>query len=202
MSATTRKLGWDQTRRLLPERSELRAIGWVALGLVVLTAAVGAIALLVAGGASLRRELDYSFPGPRPSLGYATGIYGTNARVALLLIACCLVARMAWTIPGRKGAPDGRAPVAPRVLAGAAALVLVALNVHVIGVAYAAYGWRMVSATATHGPFELGAYAILLARLVECVRTRVELSAILRSALWVFVLLAAGALAETFGALG
>jgi hypothetical protein len=168
--------------RPLPVRATRVAL--VALALIAATALLVAAA---GAGNRVRELMGLRFAGPSGRPADALHAATTNLRLA----ATALIA--AWAVRGR---PQLRRPLDVTLAA------VGALNVATMGVALGAYGDRLLGPVAMHAPLELGAFAVgggayLAARAGELGAGRLAIAAGVA-----VVLVAAGAVAETYVQIG
>jgi hypothetical protein len=168
--------------RPLPARATRVAL--VALALMAATALLVAAA---GAGDRARELLGLRFAGPSGRPADALQVATTNLRLA----ATALIA--AWAVRGR---PQLRRPLDLTLAA------VGGLNVATMGVALGAYGDRLLGPVAMHAPLELGAFAVgggayLAARAGELGAGRLAIAAGVA-----VVLVAAGAVAETYVQIG
>lgn len=127
-------------------RSEEVAMSVMAATVVTLTVAglvVAATALFVVltgESADARRTLGFGFGGVDRSLTQAASIAAHNAKFAAATLVCAAIAP--------------RLHVSVRATVDLLLGVLLAVNAAVVGVAFGAYGWRAIAATAAHLPLE------------------------------------------------
>lgn len=163
------------------------AVMVTAAGIVVATTAL--FVVLTGESADARRALGFGFGGVDRSLTQAAAIAAHNAKFAGATLVCAAIA------PRLR--PSVRATI-DLLLA-----VLLAVNAAVVGVAFGAYGWRAIAATAPHLPLEFtglslagGAY---LHTTTQQPLSRRALAAVAGGCA---VLLAAAAALETYVSLG
>lgn len=155
-------------RRGLPPGAlrDATAAALFVLAVVALAAAVTAIGF----AAPARDALGFGFGGLPRDGGEVVAVFIHNARLAGVVAGAVIVVQAP-----RLERDDGTLGATGRGLRTAVDVVLaiaVAANAAVVGIAFGAYGARMVSATATHGPVELAGYAAALALYL---RARVRL---------------------------
>jgi hypothetical protein len=155
----------------------------IVAGSVVVTTAL----LVVVTGecADARRALGFGFGGVDRSLAQASSIAVHNAKLAGATLLC--------------GAVAPRLPVAMRVAIDLLLALLLVVNAGAIGVAFGAYGWRAIAATAPHLPLEFAGLSLAGAAYLHARNQRpLSQRAIAAVAGGCAVLLAAAAALETY----
>jgi hypothetical protein len=159
------------------------------VALVAIALIAGTALLVRALGADDRTHalLGLRFAGPGGNRADALQAAGTNLRLA----AAALIA--AWAVRGRPRL---------RLALDATLAVVAALNLATMGLALGAYGSRLLASVALHGPLELAAFSLaggayLAARAGELGAGRLAIAAGVA-----VVLVAAGAVAETYVQIG
>ncbi len=129
----------------------------------LLSAIVAAIAAAVAltFAVQVRRGLGFGFDGVPHHVDQAVRICLANARLAVGLGAAAAVKQLqqSWTDNSPASGVARMLAATSRGLDGVVAVVIL-VNVVPVGLAFGAYGWRMVPALLPHGPFELLAFCI------------------------------------------
>jgi hypothetical protein len=154
---------------------------------VVVTTAL--LVVFTGESADARRALGFGFGGVDRSLTGASSIAVHNAKLAGATLVC--------------GAVAPRLPVAMRVPIDLLLAPLLVVNAGAVGVAFGAYGWRAIAATAPHLPLEFCGLSLAGGAYLHA-RTQRPLSprAIAAVAAGCAVLLAAAAALETYVSLG
>ena len=159
-----------------------------------LTAAASIVAatavLVIATGLSddARRALGFRFGGVEHTAGEAAGIALHNARYAAGTLAC---AAAVPCLPRRA-----------RLLSDAVLAALLALNAGTIGVAFGAYRWRVIAATAAHLPLELAALSLAGGAYLHTRRHPPAPRALIATGTICALLLVIAALIETYVSVG
>jgi hypothetical protein len=170
-----------------PTHGTARAIATAALR--CLTAAVCIVAatavLVIATGLSddARRGLGFRFGGVDHNAGEAARIALHNGRYAAATLACAVA--LPWL------------PRWARVLSDALLAALLTLNAAAIGVAYGAYRWSVIAATAPHLPLELAGVSLAGGAYLHTRRHPLAPRALIATATICALLLATAALIET-----
>lgn len=151
--------------------------------------AVTAIAVAGAGlGDDARRTLGFGFGGVEHSGAQVAWIALHNGQYAAGTLLCALVA------------PRIPAPVV--LLVDLFLASLLAFNAGLVGVAYGAYGWRAVAATAPHLPVEFAGVSLAGGAYLHACRRPLSLRAITAVAATSAALLIAAAFLETYVSMG
>ena len=149
----------------------------------VMTAA--ALLVVAAGlGDDARRALCFGFGGVDRSVGEASRIALHNARFAGGTLLCA--------------AHAPRLPRSMRVLTDLLQATLLALNAGAVGVAFGAYGWRALAATAPHLPLEFGGLSLAGGAYLHACRQPLSKRALAAVAGSSGLLLATAAVLETY----
>jgi hypothetical protein len=177
-------------RRRAHRRPVVSALAVLALAPPAVAALVGA----VPGGPAAARELvPLTFTPSPATLTVAAGILAANAKVAALPLLGALAVSVS--------APQPRWAGSVRGLFAALLAVTVALNVTVLGLALGGYGPGRMLPWLAHWPLEAAGLAVALGAFVTARRERHnirDLRDLLRYAVTGLVLLASGALVETY----
>ena len=154
----------------------------LAAGIVIATTAL----LVVATGraADTRHALGFGFGGVDPSLSEVAGIASHNARVAWAALACAVAAP--------------RLPVVARRAVDVLLAVVLSLSASAVGTAYGAYGWRAISATASHLPIEFAGLSLAGGAYLHARRQAIRAHDLAVVASGCAVLLVVAALLETY----
>lgn len=164
-----------------------RRAGQVALAALALISVTALLVRALGAGQAARELLAFRFAGPPRESAAALQVAASNLR----LVAGALLA--AWAVRTR---PQLRLPLDLTLAA------VVALNSAVVGGALGAYGPRLLKALVLHGPLELAAFALaggayLAARAGELPSGRLAAAAVVAC-----LLIAAGAVVETYVQIG
>ena len=148
----------------------------------------------VAFADSTRRLLDFQFAGLPPTPSTVASILAVNFRLLIGAIAASVIVQAASTKQGAIGTV---------VVAALDTIILLefVLNVVVIGSSLGAYGGRMATAMLPHGPFELVAFAAVIALYLRARRRAVPARQLVAVSLGACGLLLVAAVLETFVAL-
>jgi hypothetical protein len=147
--------------------------------------ALSAIFVAATGlGDNARRALRFGFGGVDRSLAEVSWLALHNARYAGGTLLCALVAPR---VPKR-------ALLVTDLLLGS----LLAFNAGLVGVAYGAYGWRAIAATAAHLPVEFAAISLTGGAYLHACRRPLSARALAAVAAASGVLLVGAALLETY----
>lgn len=171
------------------------AVRSIAKRAAALLAASGAIVALIALGvvvtgqsADARDALRFGFAGMDPSIAQAFAIAIHNSRLAGATLACGVLAPRLHAVT--------RIPVHLLL-----ALILV-FNCAAVGVAFGAYGWRVIRATAPHLPLEFAALSLAGGAYLHACGQPLSTPTIAAVAATCALLLCAAAAIETYVWLG
>jgi hypothetical protein len=161
-----------------------------ALLIVAVSVEVTTALLVVVTGesAAARGALGFGFAGVDRSLAEASSIGLHNAKFAGATLLC--------------GAVAPRLAVAIRVPIDLLLALLLVVNAAAVGVAFGAYGWRAIAATAPHLPLEFGGLSLAGGAYLHARTHPLSPRAIAAVASGCAVLLAAAAVLETYVSLG
>jgi hypothetical protein len=161
----------------------------VLVTVAVSVAVTTALLVVVTGeSADARRALGFGFGGVDRSLTSASSIAVHNAKLAGATLVC--------------GAVAPRLPVAMRVPIDLLLALLLVVNAGAVGVAFGAYGWRAVAATAPHLPLEFSGLSLAGGAYLHARTQPLSQRGIAAVAGGCAVLLAAAAALETYVSLG
>jgi hypothetical protein len=167
----------------------------IAIGaFVCLTAAACIVAVaavfVIATGLSddARRALGFQFSGVDHTTAEASRIAIHNATYAAGTLACAAL------VPSL----SKRA----RLVSTTVLVALLAANAATIGIAFGAYRWRAIAATAPHLPFELAGLSLAGGAYLHACKQPAPLRALVATGAICALLLAAGALIETYILIG
>lgn len=151
--------------------------------------AVTALGVVVTGhGPDARDELRFGFAGMDPSIAQASAIAIHNARLAGATLLCTVLLPRLHAVT--------RMPV-HLLLA-----VILVFNCAAVGVAYGAYGWRVIRATAPHLPLEFAALSLAGGAYLHACRQPLSTPTFAAVAASSALLLCAAAAIETYVWLG
>jgi hypothetical protein len=151
--------------------------------------AATALAVVVSGHSDdARQALGFGFGGVDHSIAQASSIAIHNAKLAGATLAC--------------GALAPRLPVAGRVAIDLLLALLLVVNAAAVGVAFGAYGWRAISATAPHLPVEFAGLSLAGGAYLHARKRPLSARAIAVTSGWCALLLSAAAALETYVSLG
>lgn len=160
----------------------------------IVAAAVAIVALTALGvaatghSADARDALRFGFAGMDPSIAQASAIAIHNGRLAGATLACSILTPRLH--------PVTRIPVHLLL-----ALILV-FNSAAVGVAFGAYGWRVIRATGPHLPLEFAALSLAGGAYLHACRQPLSAPTIALVAASCALLLCAAAAIETYVWLG
>jgi hypothetical protein len=179
----------DDARLRQPAATAVIADAAVCAAAAVSVVTASALFVLATSlGDDARRALGFGFGGVDRSVAEVSRIAIQNARFAGGTLLCAALAP--------------RFPRSTRVLVDLLLATLFAFNAGVVGVAFGAYGWRALSATAPHLPLEFGGLSLAGGAYLHACRqplSRRSLAAVVGAC---GLLLAAAAVLETYVSMG
>lgn len=178
--------------------SDLRAAGAASLAVLAVVALAAAVTAIAFTGPA-RDALGFGFGGVPRTFGEAVSIFAHNARLMGAVAAAVIVVQSLRL--ERADGSLGRGGELARSGVDVVLGVAVAVNAAVVGVAFGAYGDRMVKATLPHAPVELAAFGLALALYLRARRERLRPRPALLLAAAALALLAFAALIEVFAQL-
>jgi Stage II sporulation protein M len=162
-----------------------------ALCATAITAIVAAAAFFVASAGlsdEARHALGFGFGGVDHTTAEAAWIATHNAKYAAGTLACALL--VPWL------------PRWARLLSDYVLAAMLALNAGTIGVAFGAYRWRAIAATAPHLPVELAGLSLAGGAYLHARRQPLSARALIATTAGCASLLAAAAVIETYVSMG
>jgi hypothetical protein len=176
-------------------RQDVPNTAYLMLAVTGLVALV-ALGVRLADQAAVRDWLSFGFAGLPRTAEQALSVFLNNARLDAATLVGCAIARTA-----RAGGDSRLERLILRTTVGFCDVVLglvCVAHIALVGVAIGAYGGRVTSVIAAHGPLELAAFALPLAVYVAARRGPVSWRRIAAAAGVSLALMAAAAVAEVY----